>query len=339
MEKKQEQFHPDQWLKDLPTDTSVEAFDPEALISCVKCGRKSPPTRLKCLYCGVALEVSDAQAKKLQPKLRKLEDWEKGFNVVLLPQTKQVSDSQVEEVASILILEKSDAQAMVGSGTALPGARAESLTEAKVIADRLAALGVESRIVNDEDLNPERSPRRLRRVEFEDDHLVFILFNSDEVARIPFGEVALIVEGAIIQRRIESTESIKKKDDKKLLSSVEQTSDGAVLDIYTVADPVGYRVEIKGFDFSGLGSDKALIAKDNLPKLLSRLRECSPSAVVSSDYLSLRGQLAKVWDVSQKTESEGLKRSGIGKLSRSNTESSDNQLQFTKFSRLQWHLL
>jgi hypothetical protein len=291
------------------------------------------------LYCGAALEVTEAQVQKLQPKLRKLEDWENGFNVILMPQHETVSGSQIDEAASLLMIEKADAEAILNKGTALPVARAESLVEAQVIAERLPALGIEGRIFSDEDLNSERLPRRLRRIEFEEDHLVFILFNSDEVARIPFNELALIVEGAIIQRRIESTESIKKKDDRKLLSSVEQTSDGAVLDIYTAADPVGYRVEIKGFDFSGLGNEKALIAKDNLPKLLGRLRECSPSAKVSSNYLSLRGELAKVWDVSQRNESEGLKRSGLGKLSRSNTASSDNQLQFTKFSRLQWHLL
>ena len=78
-----EKNQPGELLQDLPVQTESIAFKPEEMISCAKCERTNPPNRLNCLYCGGELEIPEAQSKFLKPNLRKLENWEKGFNVVL----------------------------------------------------------------------------------------------------------------------------------------------------------------------------------------------------------------------------------------------------------------
>lgn len=335
MEKKTEQIHPDQWLKDLPNEPELQTFSAEAMISCDKCGRKSPPTRLKCLYCGADLKISAEQTGHLKPALRKLEDWEKGFNVIL-QNTANVEKFNV--ISDLLHLEKDDVQKVFDAKLPLPLARAETKTEAEVLVKKLDEYGVESKIISDESLNIEKFPRRLRGLEFYEDKLILILFNADEVAEIPYQDVCLIVTGAFFERKVEATESLKKKDERKILDSREISSDEILIDIYSRTDSIGYRIESKGFDFSCLGNEKALFAKENMPKLVEKLRSIALNAKFSNDYLKIREELGKVWAVTERSYSLGLERKGIGGLKRINVTTSNNLVQFTRYSRLQWHL-
>ena len=337
MEKKNEQIHPDQWLKDLPTETEIKSFSAEAMISCDKCGRKSPPTRLKCLYCGTELKISIEQSEHLKPSLRKLEDWEKGFNVIL--QSTDEGLIYLNEIADLLRLEVDDARKIFEAKVSLPLARAETITEAEVLAKKLREFGVESRIINDESLNIDKPPKRLRGIDFYEDKLILILFNADEIAEISYQDISLIIKGVYFERKIEATESLKKKDDKKILESRELSNDEMLIDIYSRSDSVGYRIESKGFDFSCLGSEKGLFAKENMPKLTEKLRFVSPNAKINDDYLRLREAIGKVWTVSERNDSLGLERKGIGGLKRTNVVTVNNLIQFNKYSRMQWHLL
>lgn len=337
MEKKTEQIHPDQFLKDLPVEPEIQSFSAEAMISCEKCGRKSPPTRLKCLYCGEELKISAGQAGYLKPSLRKLEDWEKGFNLIL-----QKTDANLEkhkEIADLLHLETDDLQKILETNLPLPLARAETNTEAEVLVKKLQEYGVESKIISDESLSVEKLPRRLRSLEFYEDRLILILFNADEVAEIPYQDISLIVTGAFFERKIEATESLKKKDEKKILGSSEISNDEMLIDIYSRTDSIGYRIESKGFDFSCLEREKALFAKENMPKVAEKLRSASPTAKFENNYLRSREAIGKVWNVSERNESRGLERKGVGGLKRTNVTTVSNLTQFTRYSRMLWHLL
>jgi hypothetical protein len=334
MEKKSEQIHPDQWLKDLPAEAEIQGFDPKAMIDCPKCGRKSPPTRLKCLYCGTELIVSAAQAEHLKPGLRKLEDWEKGFNLIVEPGGRSENSLRLGEMAELLHLETDDLQKILNADLPLPVARAETNIEAEVLAKKLAELGARSRIISDQQLGADKLPKRLRGIEFEADKLYLILFNADEVVELAAENIMLIVIGASFERRLEATESMKKKDDRKVLGMAELSTDETLIDLYPADDPVGYRIESKGFDFSCLGDEKSLFAKENTPKLAEKLRRFAPQAVFNNEYLRIREELSKVWAVSSRNESGGLQRS-LGKLSRTNITTVSNLLQFTKYSRLQ----
>jgi len=334
-----ENSHSDKWLDDLPIQTENPAFQSNEMIACAKCERANPPNRLKCLYCGAELEISDAQSQNLKPNLRKLELWEKGFNLILLRNSEIFGDTKTAEIAKLLKIEKEILRKIFESKKTLPLARAESEKEAEVTQKCLQNLGIETRILGDETLGIEKPARRLRGIEFIDGKLIFILFNQDEIVEIRNGDLALIVTGAIFERRIEATEKYNKKGENKILEATETASDDTLIDIYSRQDSVGYRILARGFDFSGLETEKGILAKDNIKKLTEKLRESAPNAKFVNDYLGNRELLANVWEIEQKSNSQGLKRESFGKYNLGNITTVTNLSQFTKFSRLQWHLL
>jgi hypothetical protein len=337
MEKKPEQIHPDNWLKDLSLQPQNEAFKPEEMLVCPKCERLSPPNRLKCFYCNGELPVTEIQF--LKPNLRKLETWEKGFNIVCLPDNLNQEELNISEVAKLLKLEQEDTRKILAAGKALPIARAESETEAEIVAARLKESGVDSFILSDEKLKIETVTRRLRGIEFFDDRLVLILFNADEIVEISHEDLCLIVSGALFARKIESTEKHNRKKENEIVEAIELSSDELLIDIYSRDDTIGYRIESKGFDFSGLENEKQLLANENMKSLVEKLRTVAPNAKFDGDYRRLRNELGKIWEVEQRKDSKGLHKKGFGKFNLESVTTVDNLSQFTKYSRLQRQLL
>ena len=339
MEKKTEKNHADEWLDNLPIQAENPAFKPEEMILCRKCERKNPPTRLDCFYCGAQLEFSEGQSGFIKPNLRKLENWEKGFNLIYSPGSENFNDAKLSEIAKILKCEKEVLQKMISAQKPLPLARAESEKEAEIVQTRLRELGVETLIVRDESLNVEKSARRLRGLEFYDDKIILILFNQDEIIEISNNDLALIVTGAIFERKVEATQKRVKKGESKILQTSETASDEFLIDIYSRGDVTGYRIFAKGFDFSCLEAEKEILAVKNLKKLAQKLVATAPDAKFVDDYLQVRKSLGNVWEVEERTDSQCMKREGFGKFNLGNVTTINNLSQFTKYSRLQWQLL
>ncbi len=339
MEKKVERTHSDEWLKDLPIQRENPAFKPEEMIVCAKCECTNPPTRLKCFYCGAELEISETQSRFLKPNLRKLEIWEKGFNLIYQPRTQASDKTKIAEIAKMLRLEIAGLQKLFEANKPLPLVRAESEKEAGIAHQRLSKLGLETFILSDETLAIEKLTHRLRGIEFFNSKLIFILFNQDEIVEVANEDLALIITGAIYERKVEATEKYNKKGETKILQTSETASDESLIDIYSRENAIGYRIMAKGFDFSCLEAEKEILAKDNLKKLIQKLREVVPSAKFIDDYLQVRESLGNVWAVEHKSDSQGVKREGIGKFNLGNITTINNLLQFTKYSRLQWHIL
>ncbi len=329
----------DEWLNDLPAPPENVGFPAEAMLSCGRCGRTSPPTRRKCFYCGAELEISEEQSRFLRPNLRKLEAWEKGFNLIIKPISESFEESKILEAARTLKIEKEILRKIIECRRPLPIARAESEAEAQTTQKCLNDFGIESDILSDENLAADQSPARLRGLEFFDDNLILILFNRDEIVEIPSADLILIVTGTIFERRIEVTEAHSRKGEGKTLDSTETALDDAVIDIYSRTDSNGWRIYAKGFDFSCLKTGKTLLAKDNIVKLAGKLREFAPNAAFVDDYPQIREHLATVWEVDEKNPSQGIKRGGIGKFNLENLTTVSNLRQFTKYSRLQRRLL
>jgi hypothetical protein len=338
MEKKHEQVHADQWLKDVSIEPEIQGFRAEEMISCPNCERKSPPTRLKCFYCGFELPVSDAQAEFLKPQPRQMEAWEKAFNLIILPNAQTCDDAKLREVAAMTRLEREDLRKLIETRKPLPLTRAESAKEAEIIQKRLSEIGFESLILSDEDLQIETITRRLRGIEFDADKLVLILFNSDEIAAVRREDLSLIVTGAVFQRRIETTEQRKKREN-KVLETTETSADELLIDLYAKDDAVGYRIISGGFDFSCLETEKGILARENMRKLADKLRAFAPEAKFVGDYLQIRDVLGKVWEVEEKRASSGLQRKSFGRMDFGNVMTINNLAQFTKYSRLHRHLL
>ena len=330
----------DEWLKDLPVQAENIAFKPDELIACAKCRRTNPPNRLNCFYCGGELAVMDAQSQFIKLNLRKLETWEKGFNIILLPNEQIIDEAKTSAIAGFLKIQNEVLHKIIVSNNSLPLIRAESGKEAEIVWARLRReFDVETFVLGDEELAIDRPTRRLRGLEFFDDKLILILFNQDKTVEISSADLALIVTGAVFERRIEATEKHNKKGDNVILNQIETASDEMLFDIYSRRDALGFRIYAKGFDFSCLETDKELLAKDNIKKLARNLRRFAPDAKFVDDYLSHRSLLANVWEVEQKTDSQGLKRASFGRFNLGNVTTVNNTSQFTRYSRLQWHLL
>jgi len=318
-------------------DSEGAAGAPE-MVACPRCSRMCPANRARCLYCGSDLELSDKQRSRIDPVLRSAEEHETAFNLVVLPGTIRPEGEFAASAAKMLGLDVSDIPALFGAGSAMPLARTASESEAQLIADRFSTGGIELLIVPDTELDLREPPVRLRGLEFGDDGLKFHPFNSDEEAPSR-GGVELIVTGTLVRREVLSTAKKQRSGSDRLLESSEEGSDERLIDLYSSAGSRGYRIHESGFDFSCLGPEKKLLASENLPLLVEKLRSAFPSARFVDTYQSLRALLGNAWPVSERTASRGFERKSFGGYARIRSTETDNEEQFTRWSRLTRSLL
>jgi hypothetical protein len=314
-------------------------FTAEELIACEKCLRANAPTRMSCLYCGAPLPVTEATAELRRPTLKKLEEWEQGQNVVLLPRGDSATPlGAVEEAASFLRLDAARLGEIVAARRALPLARASSVEEAQVITKRLGALGFNVALLSDETL--AKQPSRARAFTFDDDALICFSVLDAEPRRLPWTEIALLVVGRVVTKRVEVAERQAKLSSRSnIVESREFAADEAALDIYaTNADGEGYRVMADNFDYSCLGDGKSLLARENFGALVKALCARAPSAILDEEYAGLRGLLSTVWPPAERTESLGLRRERPGRFSTGAVTSFTNETQFTRYARLRLHV-
>lgn len=336
MEKKRDET--EEWVDGVRVQTENIAFAAEALVTCGKCSRPNAPTRDVCIYCGTALESKPAGDGGRALDMRKLEAWEKGYNVVLLPGGGLAADENTAAASKVLSLEHDTLSEILGKGAPLPLARLESEDDADEIVAKLGKMGIDSCVVSDRSLAEDVQPKRLREIRFGADSITATLFNIPETVTIQTDALALIVIGAIFESKTETIEK-RKKNESKTLEEWETSADQLLVDIYTAHDPAGYRILSTGFDFSCLGSEKGMVAGENIRKLVAKLRDFAPGVLVIDRYISQRRALGHIWEVETKKDFSGLRRSGFGKKDFGKTQSSNNTGQFTKYSRLQWHLL
>lgn len=329
------QFSPSEHLN---VQTENIAFDPAKMVACGGCGRLNPPTRLTCLYCAVELDVNAADVDLARLKLRKPEDWEPGFNVILLSKI-DPDGPEVTAISKITQTAVDHIRSIAAAGRPMPILRVGSQTEAKILCEALERSDLRSTVISDESLMPGSQPTRLRTIEFRDGSIVLTAFNTGERLEIIHENLALIVRGSIDQTEIDQLEKKRRGKDSKVLEAVEASSDMPILDLYSRDTPPGFRVTTSGFDFSCLGNDKALLAVENLNRLAERIPQFAPNAKFVDDYIAVRHALADVWEIERRKDSKGMQRSGFAKFEFGNTVSSSNLRQMNRFSRLQWQLL
>ena len=326
---------------------AARPFAPEQMVACDVCLRANAPTRLSCLYCGAKLPATGHGVALRRPELKKLEEWEQGFNVVTLRRAGGALTSEAaEEAASLLRLDEGGLKEIVLAGRAMPVARAASADEAWLIVERLRALGLNTEVFPDEVL--ARRPRRVRAFEFEDEALVCRTRPEAEPLRVPWSEVVLLVKGRIVSRRVEVAEGKRGPGGRsELVEARELASDESVLDVYTNSGDghaardgadAGFRVMAGGFDYSCLGAEKRLLVAENFDALAGALSRRAPSASRDEEYGRLRPLLADVWPSEERTESLGLRRERAGRVNTEAVTTVSNEGQFTRYARL-CHLL
>src|SRR2546423_14664671 len=93
-------------MSETPTfDPSIQteniAFDRQEMIACDGCGRLNPPNRLKCMYCAAELAISVKDAAGVMPIFRKLEIWERGYNLIVREKTLRTDAAAAARFLSI----------------------------------------------------------------------------------------------------------------------------------------------------------------------------------------------------------------------------------------------
>lgn len=314
------------------------AFDPGEMVGCGRCGRMNAPNRATCIYCAAELEISDGRLAAIKANLRRLELWERGINVVLAGRD-ALRSPDAAKLAGRLSMETDHLTAILDHDAPLPLARVGSETDAVVVQKDLEALGLRCLLISDLDLAPEKLPVRLGRIDLANGQIALRSFNTGEPVITRPGDLALIVPGIIVSSRVDALEKKRRHGKTKLIGETTTSADEPVLDIYTIGDPVGFRVLLAGFDFSCLGQDKTLLAVENLKSLIGWLGQNAPHAKLVDDYASIRHALGAVWEIETRNDPQGLQRSGFGKRDFASVATTSNLNQFTKYSRLQWRLL
>ncbi len=344
--------------RELSGAAAARPFAPEQLAACEQCLRANAPTRMNCLYCGAQLPQTAESEKLRRPALKKLEEWEQGFNVVLLPRgDKALTPGAIAEAASLLRLDAARLTEIIDARRALPLARASSSEEAGLVLKRLGALGLAGEVFADEELT--RQPVRVRALTLEEDALVCRPGLGAGPRRVAWGEVLLLVKGRVVTKRVEVEERREKVRGRgEIVETRELAGDEAVLDIHAVSRPETespskehsqsegrsqseadcFRVMADNFDYSCLGASKRLLARENFVTLVETLRARAPSAVFDDEYASSRALLSLAWPPTERNASLGLRRERPGRF---NTEAATlitNEQQFTRYSRLRRRL-
>jgi len=325
-----------------PAAAGPRPFAPEEMVACESCVRANPPTRMHCLYCGAPLPVTEQSAALRRPALKRLEEWEAGFNVVLHPRGgAPVSSAALEEASSLLRIEAGLLRDCLDAGRALPLARTASVEEAELVAGRLRAGNFAVEILSDEALMLNKSPRRVRAFGLTEDALVGLGLPGEEPQRWRWSAVELMVTGRIVRKRVEVEERREKsRRDGEVVDARELSEDEAVLDLYSsaAADAPGWRVLADNFDYSCLGAGKSLLARENFTTLVGLLRVRAAGAAFDDEYARLRRLLAAAWPPAERDDTLGFRRERVGRYSTGAVTTVSNEAQFTRYSRLQQHL-
>ena len=259
---------------------------------------------------------------------------DKSFHVVAVQGLPfNMEETALNEAAKLLELTNSDLMPLLGATTAAPLCSTTTLAEAETIRERLRDLGIETRSI-EEQVHSDITHNELRGLELGDDSLTAVYRRGAQRVSASWQDIELIVLGRLHTSTVEVEQKPKRKVS-QVLEEREMSTDEAVLDLYIRDDPAGWRIKSGSFDFSGLGKAKAMTAFENFAKLSSLLRERAVNARFDDYYKLLRSALNKVWPIEQGGDTTERRRSAKGRIEARIT-SSDNEAQFTKYSRLLW---
>lgn len=317
----------------IPVTSEAIGFAADEMILCGKCAKTNPPNRLNCFYCGHGLELSEELAAGIRFAPSEIEDWEPGINLVV---TSGVNDLDPQAIAAAISLGAEVTDSLANVEPPFPLFRIKP-DEADEVEARLKRLGLSVSRVEDAALALTKPAIRLKGIDLTTDPLTFHPFNSETSTSVNASDIVLVVAGSIVTTTAESKLKKTRKDIKEIDSHI-SSSDHTAIDIYTSADEVGYRILPHGFDFSCLGAAKSLIAADNVRKLIEKLADDFPNAVIDRSYASKAAILDHVWPPTVTNISKGIARSWFG-VQRATGTATSNESQFTRYSRMRRKLI
>jgi len=331
------------WLEFEPAaEAKPQSFAHHEMITCDGCLRANPPTRGQCLYCGAGLPVaqvaqdpeptSGAADSPAQFPSGPLPEAVDAYYVALAPpQTTMPSDSAAAEIGEVLRLKPREVLNLFEREWPVPLARAVTAEQAAGLTGKLQALGINAYWFKDDAADPMVPPRKVTVLEFSDDGFTAITASGGRIATA-WDELRLMVAGRLLTNRVE-VEGRRRRGRAQPLGTRELFSDEPVLDLYTNSADSGWRISSSSFDFSCLGSAKAMTAFENFTALMNLLRLRAPNAELDEAYISLRPVLENVWPREPQTRKGEWRRSGAGKVDVATVTTTDNEAQFNCYSR------
>jgi hypothetical protein len=321
--------------------TTSEAAKPRAfaaseLVPCAQCSRSNPPTRANCLYCGAPLALTEPKPFETAAAPVNETASDSLFHVVGLPRADNADDAALAEVAERVNLTLSDAGTLTNQAFGAPLLTAKSKSLAELVSEQLRRLGVATALISDDEISVTTPPREISGLQFNDESLTAIVRRSGERLSQSWVDVSLVVVGRLYFATTET--ELKSNRRKDLIDERELTSDEAVLDLYTRNDKAGWRIRAASFDFSCLGDEKKLTVFENFDVLIRRLRERGNNAVFDDSYMRIRSVLNKVWPIELRSGANEKRRTAFSGGIDSSSMVSDNESQFTRYSRLLRHL-
>jgi len=317
-------------------DTKPQSFALAEMVTCDACLRANPPTRSNCLYCGAILPgtLKETQSTRESGGEQGPDaNSNSGFCIVLAPnQSRALDQSSLGEVGELLRLGTAEMQGVVGLGRPVPLLRAATLDQAKMLAEKLVAIGIGVEMFREDALNLDVPTRKIRALEFSVSGLKATLMRGEGIS-IRWDDLILIVTGRLVVNRKES-EARRRRGGSQPLDSRELFSDEPVIDLYTRSDKIGCRISANSFDFSCLGDEKAMTAFENFTTLTRLLSSRAPNVELDDAYRSLRAVLTNIWPLEPQTRKGEWRRSGAGKMDVATVTTIDNEIQFNRYSRL-----
>jgi hypothetical protein len=313
-----------------PTDApKPRAFSASELVQCGACARANPPTRANCLYCGAVLEINELNLAPATAQETETSS-DVSFHVVAIAAV-QIAEPALSQLAELLNVKPAELRSLRTHPAGAPMFAVNSEKQAQIVAERLGEHGVRTQIISDKQLALETPPVAVSGLEIRDDAVVGTLGRSNQTVAASWDEITLIVSGRLYFETREIDQ--KRTRAQQVIDEREILIDEAVLDIYARGDDHGWRIRAGNFDFSCLGQNKKLTAFENFTSLTSLLREHATAAVFDEWYVRLRGALNGVWPTESSARAKERRRTAFDKFESSVT-SIDNQLQFTRYSRL-----
>ena len=261
-----------------------------------------------------------------------------GYYLVPMPSPiSDLAEASLAEAASLLRLKVHDLNRILGVGQPVPLSRVATSEEATLLSEKLRTLGIETVTVAHGDLHLEVAAKKIRALEVSADSLNAIPTSGIDRVTVRWPEITLVVVGRLLLNRQE-TEERKRRGRTQLVDSRHLSSDESVLDLYSRRDEVNGRINANNFDFSCLGPVKAPTTFENFAALVGLLRQRATRAQFDESYNQARPALATVWPVEQQTRKGEWRRSGAGKFDVATVTTTDNEAQFTRYSRLRGYL-
>jgi hypothetical protein len=250
---------------------------------------------------------------------------------------KQLDESSFADLAMSLKLKSEELSRIIAAARPLPLARIAAADEASAFAERLRGLGMECVVISHDDLHLELSSTKIRALECSDDSLTAVTAVGRDRISFRWDDVTLLVGGRLVSNRLE-VEDRNRRGRSQTVDSRQYSADDSALDIYSRTGSENWRIMAGAFDFSCLGPAKMVTTFQNFAALIEFLSERTARAQVDDSYTRVRPLLESVWPLEQQINKGAIRRTGSGKFDSATVTTTDNEGQFTRYSRLRYCL-